>query len=275
MILTSLGNALVFCHKIGADWTTRYTLLSQMIKRGLAVRYRNWYNRIVADQKTRAFNVRIPNNRKLYLRTQDMPMMHEIFKREDYRLKLEKSLSEAAVVMDLGANIGLASIFFQQHYFPNARFVAVEPSPKNIAVLQQNLANNIEKAEIVPVVVSNKNGLLLIDDTEVGYNVHIIHQKIAQNTEGERSTEVIALTLPQIFEDLNIERIDLLKMDIEGAEKEVLQDAAQWISKVQMMVIELHGDYTETHLQRDIEPYGFVVSKAHVKHLFLAKRALS
>lgn len=272
MILTSIRDALVFCYKIGANWTTRYTLLSQMVERGLAVRNHYWYSRIVANQKTRVFDVRIPNDKQLYLRTQDMPMVHEIFKREDYRLPLEKSLNEAAVVLDLGANIGLASIFFQQHYFPNARFIAVEPSPKNIAVLQQNLANNIEKAEIVPVVVSNKTGLVRIDDTEVGFNVHVLKPKKAQNTEGEKGTEVIALTLLQIIEDLKIEHIDLLKMDIEGTEKEVLHDAAPWISKVQMMVIELHGDYTETHLRRDIEPFGFVVSKANAKHLYIAKR---
>ena len=54
------------------------------------------------------------------------------------------------------------------------------------------------------------------------------------------------------FDDLNIKRIDLLKMDIEGAEKEVLNDASEWMSKVDMMVIELHGDYTETDLRKDI-----------------------
>lgn len=275
MIITSIINALDFCYKIGADWITRFTMLQQMIRRGLAVRNRKWYSRIVSEQKTTVFNLLLPDFKQIYLRTQDMPMVHEIFKREDYLLPLEKSFSETAVVMDLGANIGLASIFFHQHYFPNARFIAVEPSPKNIVVLQQNLAANIPKAEIVPVAVSDKIGVVCIDDNEVGFNVHVFNQKNSYDTEGGNGTEVLALTLLKIIEDLKIERIDLLKMDIEGAEKDVLKDAAAWLSKVQMMVIELHGDYTETHLRRDIEPSGFHISKANVKHLYIAKRQIS
>lgn len=272
MILTSITNALGFCYTIGADWATRFSLLFQMIHRGLAVRSRVWYNRIIVEQDTTVFHLRIPDIKQLYLRTQDMPMVQEIFKRQDYLLPLKKSLNDAAIVLDLGANIGLASIYFHQHYFPNARFIAVEPSPKNIAVLQKNLAANIPKSEIVPVVVSDKVGLVCIDDTEVGYNVHVLNPQKAEYTEGGRGTEVIALTMTKIIEDLKIDRIDLLKMDIEGAEKEVLKDAAAWLSKVQMMVIELHGDYTETHLRKDIEPLGFHVSKGNANHLYIAKR---
>jgi FkbM family methyltransferase len=272
MILTSILDALVFCFKIGADWTTRSLLLSQLIRRGLAVRGRIWYSRIVAEQKTNTFNLRTPQFRQLHLRTQDMPMLLEIFKRQDYCLPLEKSLNESDIVVDLGANVGLASIFFHEHYFPNARFIAVEPSPKNIAVLQKNLAANIQKAEIVPVAVSTEIGLVCIDDTEVGYNVNILNQKKAQNTEGGENTEVLTLTMQRIIEDLKINRIDLLKMDIEGTEKDVLRDATSWLSIVHTMVVELHGDYTEEHLRRDIEPLGFQISKTYVKHLYLAKR---
>ncbi len=272
MILTSIAHALGFCYTLGADWTTRFSLASHMVRRGLAVRLPVWYRRIIAEQQTNIFNIRLHNTKELHLRTQDMPMVQEIFKRQDYLLPLEKSLNDGAIVVDLGANIGLVSIYFHQHYFPNARFIAVEPSPKNIEVLQKNLAANIPKSEIVPAVVSDKVGMVCIDDTEVGYNVHILHHQKAEYTEGGGGTEVIALTMAKIIEDLKIDRIDLLKMDIEGAEKEVMKDAAAWLSKVQMMVLELHGDYTEAHLRKDIEPLGFHVSKGNANHLYIAKR---
>jgi FkbM family methyltransferase len=218
-------------------------------------------------------------------------------------LPIEKTLDDAAIVVDLGANIGLASIFFQQNYFPNARFIAVEPSPKNLIVLQKNLMTAFPKSEIAPVVVSDKMGLVRIDDSEVGFNVHIIEQEnVAQNvisseknaknavyTEGsflelkiknsklredetDKGVEVLALPMTKIMEDLHISRIDLLKMDIEGAEKAVLRDASAWLPKVKMLVVELHGDYLEADLRKDIEPFGFQVFKANAKHLYFAKR---
>ena len=297
MILTSILEALTFCHKIGSDWPTRFLLLQESIRRGLAVRNRSWYAKIVAEQTTYIFSLNLPNPVQLHLRTQDMPMLFEIFKREDYRLPIEKSLAETAVVVDLGANIGLASVFFQQNYYPNARFIAVEPSPKNLVVLQKNLMAAIPKAEIAPVVVSNKAGLVRIDDGEVGFNVHIIEEKVekspsnAQNTEGPVSqlkikneelkgikenigTEVLALPMSKIMEDLQISHIDLLKMDIEGAEKAVLRDAAAWLPKVRMLIVELHGDYAETDLRSDIEAFGFQVSNTKAKHLYFAKRLI-
>lgn len=297
MILTSIFEALTFCPKIGSDWPTRFLLLQQAIRRGLAVRNRSWYTRIVAEQTTHIFNLNLPNPVQLHLRTQDMPMLFEIFKREDYRLPIEKSLTETAVVVDLGANIGLASVFFQQNYYPNARFIAVEPSPKNLVVLQKNLMSAIPKAEIAPVVISDKTGMVRIDDGEVGFNVHIIKEKNekslgnAQNTEGsllefkiqnsklkgdkdDVGTEVLALPMSKIMEDLHISHIDLLKMDIEGTEKAVLRDAAAWLPKVRALIVELHGDYSETDLRRDIEPFGFHVSKTTAKHLYFAKRVV-
>ena len=304
MILTSIFDAVAFCFKIGRDWPTRFRLLQQAVRRGLAVRNRSWYAQIVAEQTTHSFNLNLPNPVLLHLRTQDMPMLFEIFKRADYRLEIEKSLSETAVVVDLGANIGLASVFFQQNYYPNARFIAVEPSPKNLVVLQKNMATAIPKAEIAPVVVNDKAGLVRIDDGEVGFNVHIIKEKVEKSpenasiviarheaTEGPLSelkiknselrdvsdsigTEVLALPMSKIMEDLHISHIDLLKMDIEGAEKAVLRDAAAWLPKFRMLIVELHGDYSEADLRSDIEPFGFQISKAKAKHLYFAKRVI-
>jgi FkbM family methyltransferase len=317
MILTSILDALRFCKKIGFDASTQQKLIFHAIRRGFAVRNRAWYAKIVAEQRTTAFNLQLPNRVQLVLRTQDMPMLFEIFKREDYRLPIEKSLDESAIVVDLGANIGLASVFFQQNYYPNARFIAVEPSPKNIVLLEKNLASAVLKSEIAPVVVNDTLGLVRIDDGEVGFNVHIIDvarnvipsEKNAKNavsrfsgcqkvsyTKGSslelktslrgtkqtneelkgdetiHGTEVVALTMSKIMEDLHISRIDLLKMDIEGAEKAVLRDAAAWLPKVKFLVVVLHGDYTETDLWSDIEPHGFQVFKANAKHLYFAKR---
>ena len=64
-------------------------------------------------------------------------------------------------------------------------------------------------------------------------------------------------------------------MDIEGAEKAVLRDAAAWLPKVRMLIIELHGDYSEADLRSDIEPFGFQISKAKAKHLYFAKRLMA
>ncbi len=56
------------------------------------------------------------------------------------------------------------------------------------------------------------------------------------------SDEVNGITVDKIMKDFNLKKIDILKIDIEGAEKEVFQDTSFWIKKVNSIVIELHED---------------------------------
>jgi Methyltransferase FkbM domain len=51
--------------------------------------------------------------------------------------------------------------------------------------------------------------------------------------------------------------VDFVKMDVEGAERELLQDGSGWASRVRAIKVELHGSYTSAACEEDLERLGF------------------
>ena len=71
---------------------------------------------------------------------------------------------------------------------------------------------------------------------------------------------VPALTIEELCNQHGIEKIDLLKPDIEGAEEEVLENG-KFLARTEHIIVELHGNYGFEHFQRDIAPYGLVAQE--------------
>ena len=70
--------------------------------------------------------------------------------------------------------------------------------------------------------------------------IHDGGNKYIKKTVGKFSHTVKAMTLGKIIADYQLSKIDILKIDIEGAEKEVFEDTSSWIGKVGALIIELH-----------------------------------
>jgi hypothetical protein len=70
-------------------------------------------------------------------------------------------------------------------------------------------------------------------------------------TEGGNGIDVPAFTIKQICDLYQLSRIDLLKMDIEGAESDVFRNG-EFLNSVQFIIAELHGAYSETHCAADV-----------------------
>jgi FkbM family methyltransferase len=138
-------------------------------------------------------------------------------------------------VIDCGANIGLTTVLFK-NMFPGARIIAVEPGSENFLMLQRN-ANGYDN--IFPVragIWSRKTNLEVIDKYGAGDNGLIVQE--TDDVDG-----IPALTIQDIMNDYSLAHIDLLKVDIEGAEREIFnQDASGWLSRTKILLIELH-DY--------------------------------
>lgn len=133
-------------------------------------------------------------------------------------------------IVDAGAHIGMASILFAQQY-PAARIIAVEPEPSNFAALVRNTA---PYKMITPLQAA-----LWREDGEVTLGPSDVHPKGAFQIVENGVQRVRAITMETILREAGIESIDLLKMDIEGAEKEVFQ-SCPWIRNVRVIAIELH-----------------------------------
>ena len=165
------------------------------------------------------------------LRTSDFSLYRDLLLGKAYDISLP---FEVTTIVDAGANIGLASVFYANKY-PRAKIVAIEPEPSNYAMLVKNVA---AYPNVFPV-----NAALWCADCHVqlglGKNSSPRFEKWSFRVV-ESGTPVRALTMPTLMREFQLDSIDLLKVDIEGAEKEVFQNCADWMPAVHGVVIELH-----------------------------------
>jgi len=174
-----------------------------------------------------------PGGGKIRLRpgTADESVFVEIFVEREYAV----DVADAEYIVDAGAHIGCASLFFSQR-FPSARIIAIEPDETNFELLTQNL-EPVERA--VPL-----RGALWSHSTQLAikngprwptWSYRVI--------ESEASATVPAFSVQNLFDRFELPRIDVLKIDIEGAKIEALQDANRWIGRVGTIIVETHDQW--------------------------------
>jgi FkbM family methyltransferase len=138
-----------------------------------------------------------------------------------------------ATIVDAGANIGTASLYFALR-FPRARIIALEPEPSNYAMLCRNVENFPQIVPLQAALWSYSGTLRLSVD---GAKSEV---QVRECQSGVSEGEVRSLSMPDLISECHIESIDMLKIDIEGAEKEIFANADPWIERVRLIVIELH-----------------------------------
>lgn len=163
--------------------------------------------------------------------TSDAVTFDEVFLENEYKVPFKNFAP--GHILDLGANVGYASVFFAARW-PGAHILAVEPSLNNLAILRKNIDawRNIECAH---AAVWSRPTAVKIANPADDANAYRMSE-----SSGSPLEAIQAFTIPQLMERLGCDRLGLLKMDIEGAEAEILQRGAEWLDRVDVMVIELH-----------------------------------
>jgi FkbM family methyltransferase len=179
-------------------------------------------------------SVRAPGARHLVrirIKTTDEEVYRETLVRGQYAFDLP---FDPETIIDAGANIGTASIYFARRY-PQARIVALEPEASNFALL----ARNVEPyPTITPVHAAlwNRDGEISLGHPSPAASAREKWAFVTHEGPGDR---VRAVTLQSLMSGMGIRVVDVLKVDIEGAEKEVFE-ACDWMDAVRCMMIELH-----------------------------------
>jgi FkbM family methyltransferase len=191
---------------------------------------------------------------KLPLRTNshDIEILRQMFIRQDYSLKA----SGVRRILDLGANIGMASLYLKR-LFPDAEFACVEPSPQNVALLKQTLALNAISGRIFEAAAGAEQG-----EIELHLSDKPDCNSVLPVKGSSRSVRVPLVSVPDIMARMGWDSIDLLKIDIEGAEKDVLSRNNGWLRQVRILIGESHVDvgYSYAALQADLARFGFGVT---------------
>lgn len=178
--------------------------------------------------------IRYPGGRFL-CRKQDWFGIKEIFLDKEY-LPVISCLGDAQspVVVDLGANIGGFALFVFS-YYRDAHVLSVEPAPDTFEILSENRRlNAARKWDVLEAAVWSEKGLVNLDRrcASTGHRVFL-------GSEGEL---VRARPLSEILSSIGTTDIDLLKVDIEGAEQMVLPTCEAILENTRMLVIEVHTD---------------------------------
>src|SRR5713101_7274505 len=157
------------------------------------------------------------------LRTSDVTVFNQVLVLAEYDCDFLKT---PKVIDDAGANVGLTSVFYANKY-PTARIFAIEPESSNFEMLKKNTAPYSNIVLVHAGLWKCNKELSLVDPGIGKYGFQTLDKLELDRTESRES--VPGITVDRLMADHAIDHIDILKVDIEGAEREVFEDASSWI----------------------------------------------
>ena len=167
----------------------------------------------------------------------------EIFFNNDYDVKKfnfwqkinqNNKTHKVPLIIDCGANIGCSSYFFHKNH-PNSYIVSIEPEKKNYYLLKEN-TKSIENIKILNSAISS---------TEHAYRLQKSFDNRAHKVfklKNKNSKQMKTITVNKIIKKFSIKKYDLfiIKIDIEGFEKELFKKNCDWMDKFKIIIVELH-----------------------------------
>jgi FkbM family methyltransferase len=190
---------------------------------------------------------------KLRLGAGDFFVFHEVFTGDCYRLPQEWA-GKVRTIVDLGGHVGLTSLFFLES-FPHARLVAVEATPDNASVLRHNLSSFADRALVIEAAIADAPGTARFQSSGWSWERRLG----APISEDAGFFQVECVTVDDVMRRAELSSIDLLKIDVEGAEQAILANDPAWLRNVGAIVIELHEPYSLEQFANAIAPAGFTV----------------
>jgi FkbM family methyltransferase len=157
----------------------------------------------------------------------------ELFEEEIYNFIAETS---SPFIIDCGANIGLSVLYFKSLY-PNATVLAFEPDADNFALLKKNVASNKLSG------VECRKSAVWVHNEFISFSSDGTQGSSITREMNVNATKIKAERLADIIQG---KEIDFLKIDIEGAELEVLKDCEPFLENVKNLFVEYHGKTSDS-----------------------------
>lgn len=176
------------------------------------------------------------------------------------------AVEEPQVILDLGSNIGVSVLYFRARY-PNARIHAVEPDPKAFELLEAN-TRGLPHVSVHRLAVADHDGEALFFPASESFASSLRHDASVA------ATRVEARKLDTLMKELSLERIDLLKVDIEGAEHDVFA-ASRQLDRIRTILGEVHVDLmpvTYADFMELLEGFDARAERQHIPSMPEAER---
>lgn len=175
---------------------------------------------------------------------EEMYVVGELFIEECYYFTAQKN---DPFIIDCGGNIGLSTLYFKKYLYPQAKILVFEPDPCNFSVLQKNVElNKLTNVTICNKALSNKKGQSdFFVDRKGSTSAHLILKKNTHKVISLKDKISVECVLLSDYID---KPVDLLKLDVEGAEGLVLEDLEKngKMKLIKEMFIEFHSRSPKT-----------------------------
>lgn len=213
--------------------------------------------------------------------TSDIDVYKQIYYRPDYPRIIDKieeifrGFENVKKIIDGGAYTGL-STFYWAKTFPNAQVVAIEAERSNFDLLKKNvLINNLSNVDIHNKAIWSHEEQLCITREKMDKRPWAFAVEIRNE---QQTDEISGISLSKLRADLSIDTVDILKLDIEGAEREVfLEDnkIGEVLENTKVIICELHYfDKTKDDIIKKITGFGYLVSTIGEDHFFVNQKYL-
>jgi FkbM family methyltransferase len=169
-------------------------------------------------------------------------------------------------IIDAGANVGYAAVFYANQY-PGASIVALEPHTGNLETARLNCLP-YPNVELLLAGLWSQDGALEIANPNArswGFRL--------RGSAGETPGTVPGFSVPGLLERARRERVDILKLDIEGAEEQLFGHGSQdWLPFVDVVVVETHGQSAQRAVDTAMRDARFAQLREQPRNVFVHPR---
>ena len=190
--------------------------------------------------------------------TSDLDVFEQIFVHKEYS-PLE-DINNPKVILDCGSYVGYSTVYFLNK-FPNSRVVAVEADRENFLASKLNLSPYEDRVTLLHTAIWSQSGGLIVDRGKYGDGREWANQ-VRGCASGE-TADVMAIDLLSLMEKTGLSEVDILKVDIEGAERVIFTEGCElWLDRVRNIAIELHDSECESVFFAALSQYTYDVYRS-------------
>lgn len=230
------------------EYALSQRLLRSLDKLGLPVKGRLTSLHTMASKET------------LYARydSSDLDVFEQIYVQEEYRPL--KSINNVKLIVDCGGYVGYSGSYLLE-MFPDSHLIAIEPDLDNFSLLRKNLSPYKDRATLMRAAVWSHKTHLAVSKGEYRDGREWAIQ--VREALGGEEASVETTDIGSLLDASGFARIDILKMDVEGAEVAVFSgNCTGWLNRVNNLAIELHGKECEAALFRALDGYRYELSRS-------------
>lgn len=189
--------------------------------------------------------------------TSDRWAFGQIFVRQEYTALSVRR--QPKLIIDCGANVGYTSVYFLNKY-PSAHIIAIEPDIDNFELLVKNLSPYGERAQAIHAAIWPEPTDLVVCRAPEGSREE--WGTWVRPSQVDEAADIRGIDIPFILTESGFGHIDVLKIDIEGAEAALFAHQSQeWIHKVNAFFIELHNPECERAFRQALSGHDFIFSQ--------------